>query len=386
VSSGTSSVTPPEQRESFNLRRFLLSGGGWPYVLVPLIPLALALELTHASSELIFASSALGVIPTAALMGRATEELAERAGPGIGGLLNVTFGNFPELLIAFFALVAGLQEVVKASLIGSVLGNSLLVLGGAMLVGGLGHERQTYNHRAASAQATMLLIASAAMVLPAVFQLVDGGGLPAISAEEVDFSSAVENLSLAVAIVLLASYCGGLLFSLKTHRDLFNPPAEEKDEHGEPWTIKRSVTMLAVAGLAVGLMSEILVGSIEETAESIGLSQFFIGVIIVAVVGNAAEHWVAVYVAAKDKMDLAVNIAVGSSAQVALFVAPVLVILSFFFGEHPLALVFNGFELAGVLLAVLIATHVTSKGESTWFEGLLLLALYTMMGVTFFLA
>ena len=233
----------------------------------------------------------------------------------------------------------------------------------------------------------MLLIASAAMVLPAVFQLVDGGGLPAISAEEVDFSSAVENLSLAVAIVLLACYCGGLLFSLKTHRDLFNPPGTRKTTStASPGRSSARSRMLAVAGLAVGLMSEILVGSIEETAESVGLSQFFIGVIIVAVVGNAAEHWVAVYVAAKDKMDLAVNIAVGSSAQVALFVAPVLVILSFFFGEHPLALVFNGFELAGVLLAVLIASHVTSKGESTWFEGLLLLALYTMMGVTFFLA
>jgi Ca2+:H+ antiporter len=383
-------VAPPEHAAPFNLRRFLLSGGGWPYVLVPLIPLAIALELLDASSSLIFASSALGVIPTAALMGRATEELADRAGPGIGGLLNVTFGNFPELLIAFFALIAGLQEVVKASLIGSVLGNTLLVLGGAMLVGGLGHERQTFNRRAATAQATMLLLASAALVLPAVFQLVDGGGLPPIATEEVDFSSSVENLSLAVAIVLLASYCGGLWFSLKSHRDLFNPPAdvddEDEDEAHEPWTIKRSVTLLAVAGLAVGLMSEILVGSIEETAESVGLSQFFIGVIIVAVVGNAAEHWVAVYVAAKDKMDLAVNIAVGSSAQVALFVAPVLVILSFFFGDHPLALVFNGFELAGVLLAVLIASHVTSQGESTWFEGLLLLALYTMMGVTFYLA
>jgi Ca2+:H+ antiporter len=380
-------VAPPEREQPFNLRRFLLSGSGWPYLLAPLIPLALVLELSHASSSLIFASSALGVVPPAALMGRATEELADRAGPGIGGLLNVTFGNFPELLIAFFALLAGLQEVVKASLIGSVLGNSLLVLGAAMLVGGLGHERQTFNQRAASAQSTLLLVASAAMVLPAVFQLVAGGGLPEISAEEVDFSSAVENLSLAVAIILLASYGGGLWFSLKTHRDLFNPPADvDEEEHGTPWTIRRSVIMLAIAGLVVGLMSEILVGSIEETAESVGLSQFFIGVIIVAVVGNAAEHWVAVYVAAKNKMDLAVNIAIGSSAQVALFVAPVLVILSFFFGEHPLALVFNGFELAGVLLAVLIASHVTTHGESTWFEGLLLLALYTMMGVTFYLA
>ncbi len=379
-------AAPPESPRRGGIMGMIFSREGWPALLVPMIPLAVVLELIHASPSVIFFVSALGVIPTAALMGRATEELAERAGPGIGGLLNVTFGNFPELLIAFFALLAGLQEVVKASLIGSILGNILLVMGAAMLVGGLKRERQTFNPTAASAQATMLILAVIALVMPAVYQLVAGGGLPGIAVEEVEFTNDVERLSLAVAIVLLASYAAGMLFSLKTHRDLFNPEGEDAHEGEEPWTVKKSVLLLFVAGLAVGLMSEILVGSISETAESIGLSEFFIGVIVVAVVGNAAEHWVAVYVAMKDKMDLAVNIAIGSSAQIALFVAPLLVILSFFFGPHPLALVFNGFELGAVVLAVIIASQVANDGESTWFEGLLLLAVYAVLGLTFFFA
>jgi Ca2+:H+ antiporter len=369
------------------LAAFLFSGDGWPYLLVPFIPIALALELIGAGPALIFSTSAIGVIPTAALMGRATEELADRAGPGIGGLLNVTFGNFPELLIAFFALREGLHEVVKASIIGSVLGNILLVMGGSMLVGGLRRERQSFNRRAARSQATMLILASAALVMPAVFALVEGGGLPKPGAELVDFSSSVEDLSLTVAIVLLVAYAGGLWFSLISHRDLFNPPADvEEVEGAEPWSIRRSVILLAIAGIAVGVMSEILVGSIAETAESVGLTEFFIGAVIVAIVGNAAEHWVAVYVAAKDKMDLAVNIAVGSAAQVALFVGPLLVVVSFFVGPQPLPLVFNGFELGGILLAVIIASHITGQGESTWFEGLMLLALYTVLAAAFLYA
>ena len=365
---------------------FLFSGDGWPYLLIPFIPLAVILELVHASPTLVFFTSALGVVPTAAIMGTATEELADRAGPGIGGLLNVTFGNLPELLIAFFALREGLHEVVKASIIGSVLGNVLLVLGGSMLVGGLRRERQTFNQKAASSQATMLILALAALTMPAVFELVKGGGLPLPGEELVTFDNAVEELSLTVAIVLLFAYAGGLWFSLISHRDLFNPPDEDGHGDREPWSVKRSVIVLAIAGLAVGLMSEILVGSISHTAESMGLSEFFIGAVIVAVVGNAAEHWVAVYVAAKDKMDLAINIAIGSAAQVALFVGPVLVVISFFVGPGPLALVFNGFELAGIVLAVIIASHITSQGESTWFEGLMLLALYAVLAAAFLFA
>jgi Ca2+:H+ antiporter len=368
------------------VRRFLFSGEGWPYLLVPFIPLAIVLELAHAEATLVFVASAAGVIPTAALMGRATEELASRSGPGIGGFLNVTFGNAPELIIAFFALREGLQEVVKASLVGSILGNILLVMGAAMLVGGLKRERQRFDPTAASVQAGMLQLAAVALLMPAVFQLVQGGGLPRPDAEAVQFSSDLETMSIGVAIILLVTYAGGLVFSLRTHKDLFNPVhAEDPHEPGhEPWSVRRSVLMLALAGVAVGVMSEILVGSIEVASHDFGLSPFFVGVIVVAIVGNAAEHWVAIYFAARDKMDLAVNISIGSSAQIALFAAPVLVLLSFFVGPFPMALVFNGFELGAILLSMLIAVHVAHDGESTWFEGAQLLAVYAVLGLVFY--
>jgi len=364
--------------------RWLFTGEGIPYLLTPLIPVALALELADASASVIFVTAALGIIPTAALMGRATEELAARSGPGIGGLLNVTFGNFPELVIAFFALLEGLQEVVKASIIGSILGNILLVMGAAMFLGGLGRDRQYFDRTAAGAQSAMLLLAMTALVMPAVFQLVAGGGLPSVNQEKVNFGSEVEHLSFAVAIVLMATYVAGLVFSLKTHRSLFNPPhKEEEGEHDEPWSVRRGVIVLAIAGVLVGVMSEVLVGSISDAAHSIGLSEFFIGAIVVAIVGNAAEHWVAVLVARKDNMDLAVNIAIGSSAQIALFVAPLLVLLSFVFGPFPMPLVFNGFEVAALVLAVIIANRVTVEGQSNWFEGLQLLAAYLILALTF---
>ncbi len=372
------------QRQTREPRRrlgYVLTAQGWPYLLVPFIPLAVGLELAHASAAVIFFVAALGIVPTAALMGLATEELAARSGPGIGGLLNVTFGNAPELIIALFALGAGLQEVVKASLIGSILGNILLVLGGAMLIGGLGRDRQRFDRTSAQVQAATLFLAAAALVMPAIFELVEGKGLPSVSAERVEYGSTIETLSILVACVLIGTYVAGLFFSLKTHRDLFNPPYEHEDTLG--WSARRSVIMLAIAGLAVGLMSEILVGSIAEASESIGLSEFFIGVIVVAIVGNAAEHWVAVLVAYKNKMDLAVNIGIGSSAQIALFVAPVLVLVSFALGPSPMPLVFNGFEVGAVLIAVLIANYVTGEGESTWFEGVQLLAMYAILALVF---
>jgi Ca2+:H+ antiporter len=374
-----------QAQASFNLRRFLLSGEGWPYVLVPFIPIAIALRFADAEAGLVFFSSALGVVPTAALMGRATEELAARSGPGIGGLLNVTFGNAPELIIALFALEKGLHEVVKASLVGSILGNILLVMGAAMLVGGITRERQRFDATAAQAQSLMLLLASVALIMPAIFELVIGGALPGPTDRNDRFPTDLETMSALVACVLLASYVAGLFFSLKTHRDLFNPPHAEDDHVGEePWTVRKSIIALALAGVAVGVMSEILVGSIEEASEGIGLSPFFVSVIVVAIVGNAAEHWVAVYFAWKDKMDLSINIAIGSSAQIALFVAPVLVLLSFVIGPFPMPLVFNGLELGAIMLAILIANFVTHEGESTWFEGVQLLSVYTVLGIVFF--
>ena len=369
---------------SFNLRQFLFSGQGWPYLLVPFIAIAILLDQLNADPIIIFFSSALGVVPTAALMGRATEELAHRAGPGVGGLLNVTFGNAPELIIALFALNKGLQEVVKASIIGSILGNLLLVMGAAFVVGGWGRERNKFVAEAASAQATMLLLAVVALILPAMYLLAGGGDLPKLGAEATNFSAKIEHMSFAVAIVLLCSYFAGLWFSLKTHRDVFNPDTEHEDVAAQAWSIKKSVGLLAGAGVAVGFMSEILVGSIEEASKGIGLSPFFVSLIIVAIVGNAAEHWVAVYFASRNKMDIAIAIAVGSSAQIALFVMPVLVILSFVIGPFPLSLEFSGLELGAILLAVLIASHVSQDGESTWFEGVQLLAVYVVLGVVFY--
>jgi Ca2+:H+ antiporter len=361
----------------------------WPYWLTPFIPIAVVLDIVGASPTIIFVASALGVIPTAALMGKATEELAARSGPGIGGLLNVTFGNAPELIIALFALGQGLQEVVKASLIGSIIGNTLLVLGMSMFFGGRKRDKQTFDRTAANAQSGMLLVAAAALVMPAVYALAEGRGLPAPGDEIVNYSGALEGLSYAVAGVLILTYAAGLFFSLKTHRALFNPPEDleaEDEAKADSWSVRRSIVMLAIAGVAVGLMSEILTHSIADAASDIGLTEFFVGVIVVAIVGNAAEHWVAIQVAAKDKMDLSVGIAIGSSAQIAIFVTPLLVLASAFIGPHPLGLVFNGFELAGVLLAVLITNHVTNEGESTWFEGVQLLAVYVVLGIAFYLA
>src|SRR5215213_7161970 len=288
------------------------------------IPVAIGLELAHANPILVFGAAALGVIPCAAVMGEATEAIAAKTGPGIGGLLNVTFGNAPELIIAFFALIEGLQEVVKASIVGSIIGNVLLVMGAAMFVGGLPRDKQTFSRTAAHAQSAMLMLALVALVFPAIFQLIHGGGLPRVGVDEVDFGSDLEKISFGVAIVLLISYVAGLIFSLRTHRAVFNPFEGAQEEHH--WPVRRAALYLAGSAVAVGVMSEILVGSINEASHDIGLSQFFVGVFVVAIVGNAAEHWVAVLVAAKDKMDLAVNIAIGSSAQIALFVAPLLVL------------------------------------------------------------
>ncbi len=359
----------------------LVADGRWPYLLTPFIPIALALDIAGASDVAIFFTAALGIVPTAALMSLATEELAARSGPGIGGLLNVTFGNAPELIIALFALGQGLHEVVKATLVGSVMGNVLLVLGAAMFMGGLGRERQRFSATVANTQTTMLLLGAAAAVMPAIFVLVSGGSLPSPGAERVGFASDVENLSFAISLILILTYLAGLRFSLGTHRRLFNP--EYGAELTLGWSVRTAVIALAVAGVAVGVMSEVLVHSISAASESIGLSEFFIGAVVVAIVGNAAEHWVAVVVARKDKMDLSVNIAIGSSAQIALFVAPLLVLASFVIGPGPMPFVLNGLEVGAITFAALIANYVAAEGESNWFEGVQLLAIYALLALVF---
>ncbi len=355
------------------------------YLLGVFVPVAGVLDLADASPALVFSTSALAMVPVAALMSRATEELAARSGPGIGGLVNVTFGNAPELIIALFALGDGLQEVVKASLVGSILGNCLLVLGAAMLAGGAGRARQTFSRTAAQTQAGMLLVTVAALVLPSVLVLARHGSLPAVGQLRHTYGGDLETVSFAVAIVLIGTYLAGLVFSLRTHRDLFNPHEQDEDL-GDTWSARRSVTVLALSGALVAAMSEILVGSVEHTARDLGVSQFFLGAFVVAIVGNAAEHYVAVVAAAKDKMDLAVNIALGSAAQIGLFVAPILILLSSFVGPFPMAAVFNPYEIAGLIAAGLVTSVVVTDGESTWFEGVQLLALYAVIGIIFYVA
>jgi Ca2+:H+ antiporter len=364
------------------------------YALGVFIPLALALDLAGASDTLVFFASALALVPAAAAMGKATEEAAGRAGPGVGGLLNVTFGNAPELIIALFALGKGLHEVVKASIVGSVVSNVLLVLGAAMLVGGLrapqaegrSYREQRFTLGMAHSQAAMLILAVFALSLPLVFVLAGGGHAPGAHDVRVSFSSDAKHFSLAVAIVLILVYVAGLVFSLRTHRELFNPFHEEQAEDTEGWTMRRAVIVLAIAGVVVAVLSEILVGSISGAARSAGLSEFFMGAVVVAIAGNAAEHWVAVVVAWKQKMDLAMNISIGSAAQVALFVAPVLVLFSFFIGPAPMPLVLNGYEVAALIGAAWITSYLVHEGRSNWFEGVKLLGAYVIVVLMFLFA
>ena len=355
------------------------------YVLGAFFPIAVALDLADAAPALVFATSALAIVPVAALMSHATEELRRPLRPRNRGLVNVTFGNAPELIIAIFALADGLQEVVKASLVGSILGNCLLVLGAAMLAGGRRRERQTFGRTAAQTQAGMLLVTVAALVLPSVLLLARHTGLPAVSQLRHSYSADLETVSIGVAIVLIGTYLAGLTFSLRTHRDLFNPRGED-ELPPQTWSMRRSVAVLAASGGLIAVMSELLVASIEHTARAIGVSQFFLGAYVVAIVGNASEHYVAVVAAVKDEMDLAVNIALGSSAQIGLFVAPVLILLSFFVGPFPMAAVFNPYEIAALVAAGLVTVAVVADGESTWFEGVQLLALYAVIGIVFYVA
>jgi Ca2+:H+ antiporter len=354
----------------------------WLYLFAPL---ALALELANASPSLVFAASALAIVPAAAAMGEATEELSVRSGPGIGGLVNVTFGNAPELIIALFALAEGLQEVVKASLVGSIVGNSLLVLGASMLAGGWRRERQRFHPTAARALAGMLLLTVLALGFPSLLQIVRHGGLPTPGEIRRSFPGDVEGVSIAVAVTLIATYAAGLFFSLRTHRDIFNPMAAEEDQ-ANAWPVRRSMLTLALAGALVAGMSELLVGSIEQASHQIGLSQFFVGAFVVAVIGNAAEHYVAVVAAAKDRIELSINIAIGSSAQIGMFVTPLLILVSFALGPEPMGMIFNGYELAALVAAGLATSAVLSGGESTWYDGLQLLALYAVTGIVFYAA
>jgi Ca2+:H+ antiporter len=347
--------------------------------LLALVPATAALELASPESHVaIFVGACLAIVPLAGWMGRATEHLAEKTGEGLGGLLNATFGNAAELIIALAALQKGLIGVVKASLTGSILGNVLLVLGASCLAGGVKHKDLRFNASGARMMSTMLMLAAVSLVVPAAFHHLAHPG------------QAIErNLSVEISLVLLVCYAASLLFSLRTHRQLFTGNAAEAAEVEAkpghvPWSLGRSVGVLAGATVLVAWMSEILVGSVVAAAHELGMTSLFVGVVVVATIGNAAEHSTAVLVARKNRMDLALGIAIGSSIQIALFVAPVLVLASYVIGPQPMDLVFTPAEVLAIVIAVVITTQVSSDGESHWLEGLQLLAVYAILALVFF--
>jgi Ca2+:H+ antiporter len=346
-------------------------------LLLIFVPVAIVLELMHASPVMIFVASCLAIIPLAGLMGKATEHLAETLGEGVGGLLNATFGNAAELIIAIMALREGLYEVVKASITGSIIGNVLLVFGLSALIGGFKFPTQTFNKTAASLGSTMLTLSAIGLVVPALF----------FYAVQGDPNAGEQELSLEIAVILMLTYILSLVFTLKTHKHLYSGGhGEAADEamgtHG--WSRGKSIGVLLGATALVALMSEFLVGAVEATAKSFGMTEIFVGVILVAIIGNAAEHSTAVLMAMKNKMDIAINIAVGSSIQIALFVAPLLVFLSYVVGPRPMDLHFSNFEVLAVALSVGIIALISQDGESNWMEGVQLLAVYAILGIAFF--
>lgn len=350
-------------------------------------PAALVLRFLDISGLWLFILSGLAIIPLAGLMGRSTENLAVSLGPGIGGLLNATFGNAAELIIALLALWKGETELVKASITGSIIGNVLLVLGLAIFVGGVKYQRQTFNRTAASLGATLLALACIGLIVPTIhFYLVS------VSPTQQDPNS-LEYLSEEIAAILAFMYLLSLVFTLHTHRHVFAGPEEASRGEGTvkgevhpevpEWGRMTSLLVLLLATVGVAVMSECLVGSVEQAAHAMGMNRVFIGIIVVAVIGNAAEHSTAVMVAYKNKMDLAVTIAIGSSIQIALFVAPVLVLAGFLMGQ-PMDLHFSAMEVVAVVIAIAVVALVSQDGESHWMEGALLMAIYAILGLAFY--
>jgi Ca2+:H+ antiporter len=345
--------------------------------LLILIPVTIGLEfLAPASHTFIFLAACLAIVPLAGRLGDATEQLSHHTGDAIGGLLNATFGNAAELIIAVMAMRKGLYSVVKASLTGSIIGNILLVLGAAALAGGMRHKRQKFNRTGACSQATLLTLAAIGMIAPAAFHLVAG---PYARSRE-------GPLSLGIAVVLLLVYATHLLFSLYTHRQMCTsePAPEDAEADVYSWSMRRSVLELAGSTALIAWMSEILVGSVEQAAASFGMTGIFLGVIVVAVVGNAAEHSTAVMMALKNRMEISVAIAIGSSLQIALFVAPLLVLVSRLIGPRPMDLVFTPAEVLAVFLAVMITGQIAADGETNWLEGVQLLAVYLILAIVFY--
>jgi Ca2+:H+ antiporter len=345
--------------------------------LLLLMPLAVVLEHTvHGRPLLVFAVAAAGIVPLAAFMAQATGSLASRLGPALGGLLNATFGNAAELIIALSALRAGLHEMVKASIAGTIIGNILLVLGIAMVLGGARNGEQTYDARAARTQATMLTLAVIALILPAAYRAIVPDAEPALN-----------SISAWIAIVLLVVYAANIAFTLATSRS--GQGSAHADDgahlhHGPQWSVGRALLVLGAVTLGIVWLSEILVSSVEPASESLGLSDAFTGVFVLAVIGGAAEQATTIVAARQNHMDLAMSIALGSGVQLALMVAPLLVLLSYVIGPHPMGLVFGPGLVLTILFAVLITGQVASDGRSDWLRGVQLMAVYLILGAVFF--
>lgn len=351
------------------LRPFL-----WAFVLLLFVPGSLVLWLAVGPGVAVFAAAGLGIVPLAWFMGLATEELGKHAGPGVGGLLNATFGNATELIIALFALANGLPDVVKASLSGSIIGNLLLVLGLSMVAGGLRYKSQSFSREASGTHTTMLLVAVIGLVMPAVY-VFSAGATGTVNILILD------EMSLGIAAILFAVYVFGLLFSLRTHRDIFNPVSEREEK--PLWSRRRALLVLLVCTGVVAGESELLVGSLEAARASLGVTDLFLGVIVIAIIGNAAEHGSAVLMASRNKMELSLAVAMTSTTQIALFVAPVLVFASLLTAQV-MTLNFEVFELVSVALSIAVLSSVVSDGRSNWYEGVLLVMVYAMIGVVFY--
>lgn len=340
------------------------------------IPVTLGLEAVHSAPPLVFFSAALAIVPIASLIVHSTEQIAHRTGDAIGGLLNATFGNAPELIIATVALKAGLVDLVRASIIGAILGNLLLALGVSMLVGGLNHRDQRYNADASRVYSSMMLLAVITLIVPGAFE----GYF-----SEAQYTPQLQSLNTALAVLLLVTYGLYLLFQLKTHPELFKSVGKKQADHDGPaWSMPRAIGSLVGASVLAAWMSEILVGAAEGTGKALGMSQAFIGLVLVAIVGGAAESLSAIVAGRKNKMDLSIGIALGSSIQIALFVAPVLVLLSWLIAPEPLRLAFHRAELGALLFTVLIGTIVSGDGRANWYKGVQLIVVYTAIALMFY--
>ncbi len=356
--------------------QFLRSPINW---LLLFIPITLILEHAgKAPAPLIFFSAGVAIVPIAALIVQATEQLAVRTGDAVGGLLNATFGNAPELIISIVALRAGFLDMVRASLVGAILANLLLALGLAILLGGIRYRDQRFNPAATRAYSTMMFLAAVSMAVPSAFSRTLAP-TESIREEKV--------LNIGIAVILLVAYGLYLWFSLKTHPGAFaSVETENEAEHEEDhWGVPRAIISLLVASVLAAWMSEILVGAAEATGKALGMSQIFIGIVLLAIVGGAAESGSAIAMGRKNKMDLSVGIALGSCIQIALFVAPVLVLSSYFIAPQPLDLAFNRAEIGSLLIAVLIGAMICGDGQSNWYKGVQLLTVYAIIALMFYL-